>query len=109
MKTILFTMLLFSLQSAFSQNINEEELIRKARQSSNDAIAKRDVEGISKCWLDDFLIIRGSGVIVIGKEACKLDWIKGFKETPQAYYDRVPSEIIISKSNPDMAWESGNW
>lgn len=109
MKTILFSILFFASQSVFSQIIKEEELIRKARQSSNVAIVKRDVEGISKCWLDDFLIIRGGGVIVIGKEACKADWKKGFKETPQAYYERIPSEIIISKSNPDMAWESGNW
>lgn len=109
MKTILFTILFCSFQSAFAQNINEEGLISKARQSSNEAIAKKDIEGISKYWLDDFLIIRGSGVIVIGKEASKVDWIKGFKETPQAYYERIPSEIIISKSNPDLAWESGNW
>lgn len=109
MKTILFALLFFASQSAFAQNINDEVLISKARESSNEAIAKSDIEGISKYWLDDFLIIRGSGVIVIGKEASKVDWIKGFKETPQAYYERIPSEIIISKSNPDMAWESGNW
>jgi ketosteroid isomerase-like protein len=109
MKTFLFALLFISFQSTFAQNIKEEELIRNARQYSNEAIAKRDIEGISKFWLDDFLIVRGGGVIVIGKEASKADWIKGFKETPQVYYERIPSEIIISKNNPDLAWESGNW
>ncbi|TAH14262.1 MAG: nuclear transport factor 2 family protein [Sphingobacteriia bacterium] len=106
---IFFILLLLSFHSAFSQNIQEEELISKARQYSNEAIAKRDIEDITKYWLDDFLIIRGSGIIVIGKEASKADWINGFKETPQAYYERIPSEIIISKSNPELAWETGNW
>lgn len=109
MKMILLILLFFSFHTVFAQNIKEEELIRKARQHSNEAIAKRDIEGISKFWLDDFLIIRGSGVIVIGKEASKADWVKGFKETPQVYYVRIPSEIIISKNNAYLAWESGNW
>jgi ketosteroid isomerase-like protein len=109
MKTFLCTILCLATLSVFSQNITEEDLILKARQYSNEAIAKGDIESISKYWLDDFLIVRGSGVIVIGKEASKADWIKGLKETPQAYYERIPSEIIISKTNPELAWESGNW
>ncbi len=108
MKIVLFTFFI-SFQFAYSQNQNDEELIRKARQSSNEAIAKQDVEGIIKFWLDDYLVIRGSGVIETGKEANKTNWNRLFKETPKTYFERIPSEIIISNNNPDIAWESGIW
>lgn len=87
----------------------EEEVIRAARKMSNEAIAKKDVEGISKFWLDDYLVIRGSGVIEQGKEANEANWKKMFKETPRTYFERFPTEVVISKNNPDMAWESGEW
>ncbi len=105
----MFALFFISFQFAYSQNQNDEELIRKARQSSNEAIAKRDVKGITKFWLDDYLVIRGSGTIKQGKEANKTNWGKIFKETPQTYFERFPREIVISKNNPDMAWESGEW
>ncbi len=109
MKTILFTIFFTSFQFAYSQNQTDEELISKARQNSNKAIANRDVEGIIKFWLDDYLVIRGSGTIEYGKEANKINWSKIFLETPQTYYERFSSEVIISKNNPDLAWESGVW
>ena len=109
MKKILITIFFISFQCAWCQNQNDEELIRKSRRSSNEAIEKRDVEGIIKFWLDDYLVIRGSGVIEQGKEANKTNWMVTFKETPKTYFERIPSEIIISKNNPDLAWESGVW
>ena len=109
MKAILFTILFMSFQFAFSQTKNEEELIRKARQTSNEAIARQEVDGISKFWLDDYLVIRGSGVIEQGKEANVANWRRLFKENPQIYFERFASEIVISKNNPDLAWESGEW
>ncbi|HRI79742.1 MAG TPA: nuclear transport factor 2 family protein [Cyclobacteriaceae bacterium] len=109
MKAIVFTIFCLSFQFAFPQTQNEENLIRKARQSSNEAIANRNVEGLSKFWLDDFVIIRGSGVVEVGKETNTAAWRKIFKETPQTYFERSPSEIIVSKNNPDLAWEGGTW
>jgi len=109
MKTILFTIFFISFQFAYSQNQNDKDLIRKARQTSNEAIVRQDVDGISKFWLDDYLVIRGSGVIEQGKEANKTNWRRTFKETPKTYFERIPSEITISKNNPDIAWESGVW
>ena len=109
MKIVLFAIFFISCKFAYSQNQNDEELIRMARQSSNEAIAKRDVDGITKFWLDDYLVIRGSGTMEYGKEANKTNWRKIFKETPQTYFERFPSEIVISKNNPNLAWESGEW
>lgn len=106
---MLFLILFMSLEFTPTQSKIEEELIRKARQSSNEAIVRRDVEGISKFWLDDYVVVRGSGTIEQGKAANKAAWEKIFKETPQTYFERITSEIIVSKSNPDLAWESGNW
>jgi ketosteroid isomerase-like protein len=107
MKTIIFPILLMSFQFVLAQTKNEEELIRKARQASNEAIVRQDVNTISKFWLDDYVVVRGSGTIEQGKEANKASWRLLFKETPQTYFERYPSEIVISKNNPDLAWESG--
>lgn len=106
---MLFLILFMSLEFTPTQSKIEEELIRKARQNSNEAIVHRDVEGISKFWLDDYVVVRGSGTIEQGKGANRAAWEKIFKETTQTYFERITSEIIISKNNPDLAWESGNW
>lgn len=110
MKTLLFALFfLFCQKIAFSQVENDGELIRKARQASNDAIALQDIDGISKFWLDDYVVIRGSGVIEHGKEANRIEWKRIFTESPKTYFQRFPSEIIISKNNATLAWESGEW
>ena len=109
MKTILFIFILCSCQFVYSQNQIDEALIRAARQSSNEAIVKQDVKGITSFWLEDYVVITGSGVIESGKEANTANWHRIFKETPKTYFERIPSEIIISKNNPDMAWETGVW
>ena len=109
MKRLLILAFLFTFQYAYTQDKTDEELIRAARQGSNEAIAQQDVEGIVKIWVDDYVVIRGSGVIQPGKEANKANWIRIFKETPKTYFERTPAEIIISKNNPDIAWETGIW
>jgi ketosteroid isomerase-like protein len=109
MKILLPSLFLLYSHFTFSQNQNEEGVIRKARQASNDAIVRRDLEGVSKFWLDDFVIIRGNGTVEIGKSRNALMWKKIIEETPQTYFERIPSEIIISKNNPNLAWESGTW
>ncbi len=109
MKTLFFAILFMSCQIAFSQVKSEVELIHKARQTSNEAIARHDVDGISKFWLDDYVVIRGSGVIEHGKEANRKEWKRIFSESPKTYFQRIPSEILISENNADLAWESGEW
>ena len=109
MKSLSITFFFFSCLHAFSQNSTDEAIIRNARQSSNESIAKQDVAGITKFYLDDYVIIRGSGAIETGKENSNKTWEMMFKETPKTSFERIPSEVIISKQNPDMAWESGIW
>jgi ketosteroid isomerase-like protein len=109
MKATLLALFLLCSHFTFSQIQNDEALIRKARQASNEAIARRDLEGVAKFLLEDFVIIRGSGAIEIGKERNIQMWKKMIEETPQTYFERAPSEIIISNNNPNLAWESGTW
>jgi ketosteroid isomerase-like protein len=109
MKWILLTIILLSAHATFSQSNNDQELIRKSRQANNEAIARKDAEEMSKFYLDDYVIIRGSVVIERGNEENKESWKKIFKETPLTYFERFPLEIIISKNNPNMAWETGEW
>ncbi len=109
MKPVFFQLLFMSVIFAHSQSQNDEEFIRKARQESNEAIARRDIPGITKFWLDDFVIIRGNGSIEIGKERGIQSWKEMKEKTPQVYFERTPSEIIISNGNPNIAWESGTW
>ncbi len=109
MKVILYILLSMPIHVALSQAQNDEQLIRKARQTSNEAIVRQDVETITNFWWDDYVVVRGSGVIAVGKETNKANWKRIFQETPKTNFERIPSEIIISKNDPDLAWESGVW
>lgn len=109
MKTFLLFTLFISTHLVCAQNQNQAEIIRQARQSSNEAIKNRDVERISTFWVDDYVVIRGSGVIAAGKETNEAEWRRIFKDAPKTYFERIPTEILISNHNPDLAWETGIW
>jgi len=83
-------------------------LIKSARQASNDAIAKHDVEGISKFWYGNFVQVRGNSTYLSGKDTIVADWKKLFTENPSVVYIRTPSQIVIS-TNDTLAWETGTW
>lgn len=110
MKTIHFLFALMSFHTAFPQTTSsDEQIIRQARQASNAAIARQDVEAIASIWLEDYVVIRGSGSVEQGKATNVASWKKLFADAPQTRYERIPSEITISKNNPELAWESGEW
>lgn len=108
MKTCWLASLLFC-PMAFAQTMSDEEIIRQARQASNEAIARQKVDAVAAFWWEDYVVIRGSGVVTAGKDANVADWKHMFAETPQTRFERMPSEIIISRNNPELAWESGQW
>jgi len=107
MKIILFTLLLLSGANVFCQT--NDEAIRQARRATNEAIARRDAAALAAYFLADYVITRGSGVVERGKDENQKAWERIFKDTPQTYFERIPTEIVISKNNPDLAWESGTW
>lgn len=111
MKRILFFfVLIFIVQVVFAQNDNEKNvsIIKSLRAASNEAIAKHDLDGLSKYWLDDLVLVRGNSSHVSGKDSIVAAWRKLFKENPKVSYIRTPKEIIIS-SNDSLAWETGTW
>ena len=71
----IFLLILFFYQ-AFPQNMHNDDVatIKSDRAASNEAIAKHDVNGISKFWLDDFVQVIGRGTYEIGKENIAALW-----------------------------------
>jgi len=88
-------------------NSPEALLIKQARLDSNNCIAKKDVDGVSKYWLDDFVQIAGDGSHTIGKAEIAADWKYMFSKS-SPLFERIPETIMISKSG-DLAWENGKW
>jgi uncharacterized protein (TIGR02246 family) len=97
-------------QLTFAQKNTDEEvmLIKSLRAASNDALAKHDVEGMSKYWLDDLVLVRGNSSHLVGKDTIVAAWRKLFKDNPTVNYVRVPTQITIS-STDTLAWETGTW
>ena len=95
---------------AFAQNMHNDDVatIKSNRVASNKAIAKHDVNGISKFWMDDFVQVIGRGTYETGKENIVASWKELFNSSPQISYVRNPEEIIIS-DNDTLAWERGKW
>ena len=100
----------FIISNNISAQTNNDDMavIKSYRASSNAAIAKHDVNGISKFWLDDFVQVIGRGTYETGKENIAASWKTLFDSNAQVSYVRNPEEIIIS-DNDTLAWESGKW
>ena len=94
--------------AAQSPGNNDEVIIKSYRAASNEAIAKHDIDGVSKYWLDDFVQVRGNGTYLTGKENIIAIWKDLFSKNPEVIYLRSPEEIIIG-DNDTIAWEKGTW
>jgi ketosteroid isomerase-like protein len=99
--------LVISMQTSHAQSSDEAQ-IRSSRDHSNHAIASKDINALSKHWLDDFVVVRGNGTQMSGKQAIIEVWKKMFIETPEVKFVRTPTEIKIS-SDKTFAWEKGTW
>ncbi|MEJ2883028.1 YybH family protein [Pedobacter sp. GR22-6] len=88
-------------------SLSEELIIRQARQDSNTCIANRDVAGVSKYWLPDFIQVAGDGSHTVGKKQIIADWKFMFSQSSPAF-ERLPDLIKVSQSG-DLAWETGTW
>lgn len=106
--------LLFTLVFSFHILIGQEKIqesitvIKSLRNASNECIAKRDADGLSANYLEDFVLIRGNGSHLTGKDTVMVIWKEMFKANPEISFVRTPTEISINEQNL-MAWETGNW
>ena len=100
----------FMLQLTFAQTNTDKDviLIKSLRIASNEALAKHDINGMSKYWLDDLVLIRGNSSHLTGKDTIVAAWRKLFNDNPTVNYTRVPTQITIS-NNDTLAWETGTW
>lgn len=81
--------------------------IKQARFDSNSCIAKKDVAGVSKYWMKDFVQIAGDGSCTIGKAQIASDWTDMFSYS-SPLFERIPENITLSERG-DTAWENGTW
>ena len=93
---------------AFTQTNHAIEIIKSLRAASNKAIAKHDIDALSKYWLDDMVLIRGNSSHLTGKDTIVAAWRQLFNDNPTVVYTRTPTQIMISK-NDTLAWEMGTW
>jgi ketosteroid isomerase-like protein len=100
----------FMLQLTFAQTNTDKDviLIKSLRTASNEALAKHDINGMSKYWLDDLVLIRGNSSHLTGKDTIVAAWRKLFNDNPTVNYTRVPTQITIS-NNDTLAGETGTW
>jgi ketosteroid isomerase-like protein len=110
MKLLLIFLLMAFFHSASAQNMHSHDIatIKSCRAASNDAIARHDVDGIAKYWLDDLVLIRGNSSHLTGKDTIVAAWKKLFNDNPKVNYIRIPTQITIS-NNDTLAWETGTW
>jgi ketosteroid isomerase-like protein len=109
-RIILLCSLFLTSQLTFAQikNDKEVEIIKSSRAASNAALAKHDIDGMSKYWLDDLVLIKGNSSHLTGKDTIVATWRKLFNDSPNVVYIRTPIQITIS-NNDTLAWETGTW
>jgi ketosteroid isomerase-like protein len=93
---------------AATQSPSDEQLIRAARDRSNAAIAKHDLDGISSAWADDVHVVSSTSAQAAGKIANRDRMAAQFKNRPDTVYVRKP--ITIEVYAPwQVASERGEW
>jgi ketosteroid isomerase-like protein len=107
-KYALLIMLVCSINTVSAQKNTEadEQSIRDARTASNAAIAKQDIAGVAKYWMNDFVEISSDGSLISGRQAVISDWEKMYKAEPKITFERQLQEISFNKKG-DLALEKG--
>ena len=88
--------------------MNSIEAIRTAREAINDAIARRDVEGIAAYFLDNYHVVTARSMQRDGRDASARSWEDMFARDATATYGRMPDEIHVN-DEWGMAEEHGRW
>jgi len=107
---VIFFPLLLPAQIVFAQQNKHADIaiIKTSRASSNAALARHDIDGMSKYWLPDFVQTIGRGTSLTGKDTIISAWKKLFSTNSKVLYVRSPINITIG-NNGIMAWETGIW
>jgi ketosteroid isomerase-like protein len=113
-RTLLLTFLFLSAVAAHSQTKTIEETqaarseIRSAREASNQALMHHDIQAFAASLDEDFVMVRGNGVLVPSRQACLDTFAKDFADPNSVRYQRLPVTVVISHAAP-LAAEQGDW
>ena len=100
-------LLLAILSTALLQH-PDEQLIRAARERSNAAIARHDLDAIGGVWLDDVHVLSSTSAQTAGKNANRERMAAQFKSRPDTVYVRTPVSIEVYAAW-NVASERGAW
>ena len=92
-----------------SESIDEiRNAIRAARTAINDAIDRRDPEGIAAYFLPSYHVVTARSMQRYGREDSVKSWEQMFAKDPTARYGRFPEEIHVN-AGWGHAHEEGRW
>jgi ketosteroid isomerase-like protein len=93
---------------ASAQGLSDEQLIRAARDRSNAAIARHDLDGIAAEWMDDVHVVSSTSAQGAGTNANRLRMAAQFTNRPDTVYVRKPITVEIY-APWHVASERGEW
>jgi len=109
MRSLWFILLLtFPALASAQGNTAAAAEIRAARQRSNQALAKRDIQAFGESLAPDFVMVRGNGVFTPSRQVSIDRFAEDFKNPNAISYERVPDQIEVSSAAP-LAAEHGHW
>ncbi len=86
----------------------DENLIRTARERSNNAIERKDTVALGAAWTEDYHIITSRNAETSGRAANIKRFAAEFTSRPDVLYIRTPSKIEVFPQW-NMAAENGTW
>src|SRR5688572_13129488 len=87
---------------------DSQQAIRAARAAIDDAISRRDSEGIAVFFLPTYHVVTARSMHRDGKEQSRRSWADMFERDKSATYGRTPGEIYVNEEW-GMAEEHGRW
>lgn len=100
--------IVFCLSLSAAQTPGDVQLVRAARDRSNAAIAKHDLDGIAAAWMDDVHVVSSTSTQTAGKNANRERMAAQFKNRPDTIYVRKPATIEVY-APWSVASERGEW
>jgi len=94
--------------SVSSGQASDEELIRRAREASNEAIRAHDAGAVASFFTEDYSLVSSANLQISGKDKNRENLARQFEERPDVVYVRTPREIGLY-TPWEMAYEIGTW
>jgi ketosteroid isomerase-like protein len=106
--SLLMAIGLASISACAAGEDSDVAAIRTAREASNQALKHRDIRAFAASLDEDFVMIRGNGVLVPTRQAYIDTFQQDFSSPQSVSYRRAPDKINLSSAAP-LAAEHGHW